>query len=149
MKFVLNDGGRAAAGYKGKAGDCCARAIAIVTALPYQEIYDAINAAAGSERTGKRKRGISSARGGVYKATARKLMENLGWQWTPTMAIGQGCTVHLRSDELPPGRLLVCVSHHYTAVIDGVIHDTYDCSRGGMRCVYGYFSKENPIRTAT
>jgi hypothetical protein len=27
-----------------------------------------------------------------------------------------------------------------TAVIDGVIYDTPDCSRGGTRCVYGYFS---------
>jgi|SRR5262245_25045412 len=26
------------------------------------------------------------------------------------------------------------------AVIDGVIHDTHDCSRDGTRCVYGYFS---------
>jgi hypothetical protein len=28
------------------------------------------------------------------------------------------------------------------AVIDGVIHDTYDPSRDGKRCVYGYFTKE-------
>lgn len=25
--------------------------------------------------------------------------------------------------------------------MDGVIHDTHDCSRKGSRCVYGYFSK--------
>jgi hypothetical protein len=31
------------------------------------------------------------------------------------------------------------VSRHAVAVIDGVIHDTYDCSRGGKRCVYGYW----------
>jgi hypothetical protein len=142
MMYVFNDGGRAAAGYKGQAGDCCARAVAIVTGRPYQEVYDAINAAAVNERTGKRKRGISSARAGVYGATARKFMLSLGWQWTPTMAIGQGCKVHLRANELPAGRLLVFVSKHYTAVIDGVIHDTHDCSRAGMRCVYGYFSKE-------
>jgi hypothetical protein len=24
-------------------------------------------------------------------------------------------------------------------VIDGVIHDTHDCSRNGTRCVYGYY----------
>jgi hypothetical protein len=28
-------------------------------------------------------------------------------------------------------------------VIDGVIHDTHDCSRGGTRCVYGYWRKED------
>jgi hypothetical protein len=26
-------------------------------------------------------------------------------------------------------------------VIDGVIHDTFDPSRGGTRCVYGYWIK--------
>ena len=57
------------------------------------------------------------------------------------MAIGQGCKVHLRADELPTGRLIVAVSKHITAVIDGVIHDTHDCSRSGTRCVYGYFTE--------
>jgi hypothetical protein len=46
----------------------------------------------------------------------------------------------LCASELPQGALLVKVSKHLTAVIDGVIHDTHDCSRGGTRCVYGYFS---------
>ena len=58
------------------------------------------------------------------------------------MFIGSGCKVHLRNDELPAGRLIVCLSRHYTAVIDGVIHDTHDPSRGGTRCVYGYWRKE-------
>jgi len=26
-------------------------------------------------------------------------------------------------------------------VLDGVIHDTHDPSRGGRRCVYGYWSR--------
>lgn len=34
--------------------------------------------------------------------------------------------VHLRADELPAGRLVVSVSKHYTAVINGVIRDTFD-----------------------
>jgi hypothetical protein len=55
------------------------------------------------------------------------------------MQIGSGCTVHLRPKELPAGRLVVSVSKHLTAVIDGVIHDTHDCSRRGTRCVYGYW----------
>jgi hypothetical protein len=62
-------------------------------------------------------------------------------KWTPTMQIGLGCKVHLKPDELPQGRLVVCVSRHYTAVIDGVIHDNHDCSRDETRCVYGYYTK--------
>jgi hypothetical protein len=58
------------------------------------------------------------------------------------MQIGSGCKVHLRSDELPIGRLVVGLSRHSAAVIDGVLHDTYDCSRRGTRCVYGYWSRE-------
>jgi len=137
--FQFDDGGRAAAGYGGKAGDCVVRAIAIATARPYQQIYDLVNRAAVHERTGKRKRGVSNARTGAYRTSIRRVMKSLGWVWTPTMQIGSGCTVHLREDELPPGRLVVSVSKHLTAVIDGVIHDTHDCSRRGKRCVYGYW----------
>jgi hypothetical protein len=61
------------------------------------------------------------------------------------MQIGSGCKVHLRADELPNGRLVVHTSRHSTAVIDGVIHDTYDPSRGGNRCVYGYWKLADPL----
>lgn len=141
MKWVFNDGGREAAGYRGTTGDCVCRAIAIATQRPYKEVYDLINAFSKNERTGKRKRGKSNARTGVYKNTIRKVMEHYGWKWIPTMQIGQGCKVHLRAEELPTGRLVVSVSKHETAVIDGVINDIYDCSRNGTRCVYGYYIK--------
>jgi hypothetical protein len=117
------------------------RAIAIATERPYQEIYELVNRAATRERTGKRKRGISNARTGVYKGSIHRVMKELGWEWTPTMQIGSGCKVHLRADELPAGRLVVSVSKHLTAMVDGVIYDTHDCSRRGTRCVYGFWSE--------
>jgi hypothetical protein len=43
MNYVYDDGGRAQAGYKGQAGDCTVRAIAIATELPYQEVYDELS----------------------------------------------------------------------------------------------------------
>jgi hypothetical protein len=140
MRFVFHDGGRAAAGYRGSTGDCVTRAIAIATGKPYQEVYDALNRLAEMERRSKRRRRRSSSRTGVYRATYQRYLQALGWRWTPTMTIGSGCQVHLRASELPQGALLVKVSRHLTAVIDGVIHDTHDCSRAGTRCVYGYFS---------
>jgi len=85
--------------------------------------------------------GRSSARNGVWKQTYRKFLEDLGWVFVPTMFIGSGCKVHLKSDELPNGNLIVNLSRHVAAVIDGVLHDTYDCSRDETRCVYGYFYK--------
>lgn len=141
MKYVYNDGGRNDAGYVGSTGDCATRAVAIVMGTKYQDVYDSINEYAQAERTGKRKRGRSNARTGVYRGTLHKLMIANGWEWVPTMFIGQGCKTHLKADELPGGRLLVSVSKHYTAVIDGVINDTSDPSRGETRCVYGYYKR--------
>ena len=141
IKLIINDGGRNEAGFTGATGDCVTRAIAIAFKKPYKEIYDLINATAQSERTGSRKRGKSNARKGVYKYTYKKIIEQLGGVWTPTMHIGSGCKVHLRADELPAtGRHILCVSKHACAWIDGVLHDTYDCSRDGTRCVYGYYT---------
>jgi hypothetical protein len=143
MQYVYNDGGRAAAGYKGRASDCVTRAIAIATGTDYQTVYDAINQAGKTERQVKGRR--STARQGVYKRTQRRFLAGLNWTWVPTMHIGQGCKVHLRKEELPSGKLIVAVSRHMTTVIDGVIHDTHDPSRGGTRCVYGYYHKpQNP-----
>lgn len=140
-QFQFNDGGRAAAGYKGTAGDCAVRAIAIATGLSYQQVYDDINTHASRERRGSKKRGVSNARTGVYKATVQRYMKQLGWRWVPTMQIGQGCQVHVRSSELPAGRLVLNLSKHFAAFVDGVLHDTYDCSRDGTRCVYGYWTQ--------
>lgn len=143
MEFNYNDGGRKNAGYKGDTGDCVCRAVCIATGLPYQQVYDVLangNATQRKSKHNKKQRSKSAANG---ITTRRKwfndYMTSLGFVWQPTMLIGQGCKVHLRSDELPAGRLVVNVSKHFTAVIDGVLNDTYDCSRDGTRCVYGYY----------
>ena len=141
MNLTFSDGGRAAAGYIGTTGDCVTRAIAIATEKPYQEVYDALNELAKTERTGKRKTKISNARTGVYRTSYERYLGLLGWTWKPTMTIGSGCKVHLKAEELPTGRLIVKVSKHLVAVIDGTIFDTHDPSRNGTRCVYGYWFK--------
>ena len=140
LGLIIDDGGRAAAGFKGKAGDCVTRAIAIASGIPYIEVYNALDVLAEQERPrGARRR--SSARTGVTRPTSAKYLRGLGATWTPTMGIGTGCTVHLRRDELPEeGRLVLSLSKHFAAYVDGVLHDTYDCSRRGTRCVYGYWT---------
>lgn len=148
IPFVVDDGGRAAAGFRGETSDCVTRAIAIATGLPYGMVYDAVNAAAVRERP-RQGRSRSRARTGVSKATTRRLMLSLAWVWTPTMAIGSGCRVHVRADELPAGRLVLQLSRHVAAVVDGVLHDTFDCSRDGTRCVYGYWSRDDSRSDAT
>lgn len=151
--FIQDDGGRTAAGFKGRAGDCVARSIAIAAGLPYAEVYAALAKGTGTQRASKRTaKRSASARAGIN--TGRKwfkdYMASLGFRWVPTMAIGSGCTVHLTADELPMGRLVVSVSGHMTAMVDGIIHDTYDPRRPDRvdgvlretRCVYGYWTTE-------
>lgn len=150
MRWVYDDGGRAAAGFKAKhASDCVCRAITIATGADYKVVYDALNKLATLEymhkgrigRSARAGKPISHANRGVHPWCYNKLLKALGWVWTPTMFVGQGCKVHLRDGELPAGRLIVKCSGHTVAVIDGVIHDTYDPSRDGTRCVYGWWSK--------
>jgi len=144
IMWVYDDGGRAAAGYKGKTGDCAVRATAIASGRPYREIYERINELAKRERRGKRKKTVSNARTGVHRVTMQRLMEELGATWTATMGIGTGCTVHVAMNELPAGRLVLSLSRHYAAVIDGVLYDSHDSSREGTRCCYGYWTLPEP-----
>jgi len=140
MKFIYDDGGRAAAGYSGTAGDCVCRAVAIATGRPYFMVHAELRKIGWGERR------IFRDEDGLYRSrsdtryTLREYMNDIGWRWVPIMKIGSGCTVHLRTGELPPApRLIARVTRHWVAVIHGVIRDTHDPSRGGMRCVYGYF----------
>ena len=150
LELKINDGGREAAGYKGKAGDCVVRSIAIVTNLPYQKfmmIFIKQMKTLEQHRELNLLRSLKqkndSPRTGTHRVVLKKYLQKLGWNWTPTMFIGQGCKVHLKKDELPSGTLIVSCSKHITVVKDGVLHDTYDCSRNGTRCVYGYWKKLN------
>lgn len=159
ITFVKDDGGRAAAGFKGDTGDCVTRAIAIAAQLPYREVYDALSHGQKNQSITKRyKRRKVSARNGVSvkRKWFKDYMQSIGFEWVPTMTIGSGCRVHLTEAELPEGRLVVSVAKHYTAVVDGVLRDTWDCSWTwkerhddeddpikiqGKKCVYGYWIK--------
>lgn len=142
MKFVFSDGGRSKYFKAENVGDCVTRAICNATGRDYKEVYRAINSMAKAERTEKHRGGKrSSSRDGVFKETWKRYLDSIGWVWHPTMKIGSGCQIHLREDELPKGKLIVSVSKHLTCVKDGVLYDTYDCSRNGTRCVYGYYTE--------
>ena len=150
LQLKFDDGGRAEAGYKGKAGDCVVRSVAIVTGFSYKKIYDDLYEANELFRTTSKtklakslKQKNDSPRTGTHRVVLKKYLQKLGWDWTPTMFVGQGCKVHLKKNELPSGTLIVSCSKHITVVKNGVLHDTYDCTRSGTRCVYGYWSKSN------
>jgi hypothetical protein len=138
LSYVYDDGGRAAAGFKGKTGDCVTRAVAIATGLPYKDLYDEIIELAKSERPRKPKV-RSHPRTGVWPQTTRKLMEAHGFIKVVTKGIGTGCIAHLLPDELPDGIVVANVSRHEVAVIDGVVHDISNPTRDGTRDVSSYW----------
>ncbi len=126
MKFVFDDGGRAAAGFKRHTNDCVARAIAIATGQPYRLVLSRLTEGIQTQRLGRKgqKKDTSIAQGvRIQRKWFKDYMKSLGWAWTPTMGIGTGCKVHLQSGELPTGRLIVNVSQHLVAVIDGVCQE--------------------------
>lgn len=145
--FKLNDGGRTQAGYKGAASDCFTRSAAIVTGLPYRQVYDEVNRLGKQEHVTKRKAKRSNARTGVYRVTEEHFMAAQGFVRVPCMAIGKGTTVTLEPSQLPnTGPIMVSVSRHYTAIVDGVLQDTYDPRRYNgtdsgrcTRTVYAYW----------
>jgi len=148
LEFKYDDGGRSNAGYKGVAGDCVVRSIAIAANLSYKKVYEDLYQANEIFRTTSKtklarslKQKNDSPRMGTHRVVLKKYLLQLGWKWTPTMFIGQGCKIHLKKNELPNGTLIISCSKHITVVKEGILHDTYDCSRNGTRCVYGYWTK--------
>ena len=127
MNYVYNDGGRAAAGYKGKAGDCVARAITIATGGDYKTIYKKI--AAANKDFGY----AASARNGVHKSVSGPLLKSLGFVWhAAPKFVGRKA----RCSDLPAGIVIAKQAHHLVAVINGVPHDTFDSTN---KMVYGYW----------
>lgn len=140
MPYIQHDGGREAAGYRGAAGDCVTRSICVVTGLPYKQVYGAMRRLAKFEREGDRLKGWwrSHPRKGIdtRRAWFVRYMGRLGFEWVP-MPVG----TMLVQDTFGKGVYVVSLCKHYTAVVDGIIYDTYNPSRGKKRRVYGYWRR--------
>lgn len=124
--FVQTDGGRSQY-FKGAAGDCAPRAMAIALQLDYKQCYNEL-AEAHRARTGKK-----TARNGIYKDDFGAVLKRHGWVWHPApKLVGRKA----RYSDLPQGRVIARMARHFTAVIDGVVHDVWDCRE---KMVYGYW----------
>ena len=129
LGYVYHDGGRSNYFKAGNVGDCVIRALAIIKGMNYKEVYDTVKSIVGE-----------SPRNGVPRKKLQNVMKHFGGVWVPLSGIGTGCKAHLAAYEIPMSGKIICnVSKHVTAVIDGVNYDTYDSSRNGTRCVYGYW----------
>lgn len=156
MRWQFNDGGRSEAGFPGDTGDCVCRAIAIATDQPYAEVYAELTTLGWNccepwnpcYRTNEdywlehscyydpatdillfeedfrdsciwRESDGSRISPGEERWRIDNYLKSLGWEWTEASEFHLG--------ELPAGRLVVAMPGHLVAVIDGVIHDTFDC----------------------
>ena len=129
MPYVETDGGRSLY-FKGIAGDCVVRAIALATNIDYKEVYNHLKAKMGRGK---------SPRNGVPRKIYHDFILSLGFEWIPYTSIGSGCRVHLNQDELPEGTMICRLSKHLCCVKDYIIYDTYH--PGNNRCVYGVYLK--------
>lgn len=120
LPWVYDDGGRADAGFKGRAGDCVTRAIAIAAGLPYRQVYDLVHEAG---RTAGR---ASAARTGVPSAVSAAILTEWGWEYRPLVCDA----AHLTAEDMPdvPVFIAALKRRHWSAVIDGVIHDTWNAA---------------------
>lgn len=162
FRFNQNDGGRAAAGFKRKAGDCGVRAAAIALGYDYAEVHDDLEQAAADYRDSHRNRvarriavdGTNPDKGVWRQVLHSYLVEN-DFKWMSCKSVGQPETVHVRPDELytfheanvcrpatPDTVFVLRVSRHFTTVIGGELHDTFLCDRDGTRMVYGYWWRD-------
>lgn len=131
LEYKYNDGGRSQYYKTSMVRDCVTRAIAIASNKDYKEIYNLVKSYLKPKK---------SPNNGVPNKLVKKIMTDLGYQWVSKMSIGTGCTTHLSQDEIPMDKIIICnVSRHVVAVVNGVVNDTFDCTRDGNRCVYGYW----------
>lgn len=130
--FLPTDAGRSTSRRPRQSNDCTVRALALVTGLPYDEVYD--RCALEGRKCGKGmhlKDWLPAATVGGYR-----------FVWTPFPAIkGQRRMNPVTfARKYPEGRFILRLSKHVVACVNGVIMDTSE-NQGpmglGWRCVYG------------
>ena len=120
IRYEYNDGGREAAGYKGKAGDCVVRAIAIISGKSYRDIY---RACAEANSKAKRGNGVRSARNGVWKDAYEVVMKALGFE---KIKLGRGGRPTFSEAHERYGNCVVKTTRHLAAIKDGALQDIFD-----------------------
>ncbi|MDE2932745.1 MAG: hypothetical protein OXS47_02605 [Chloroflexota bacterium] len=127
--YVFDDGGRSESGFSGDTGDCAVRAIAIVTATPYGDVYRRMAACmklAGYGASGNAYR--QRPRRGVRPAISARRIQDLvkasyGLQPVklargPRPSYSEAWALH--------GDCVVSTSRHVAAIVAGDLRDTFD-----------------------
>ena len=139
IDFIINDGGRYAAGFKGETGDCEARAIVNATGWDYQTVYDFIANEMAEAGFGKsanayylgarqmakfRANGNKKTRG---KPNARKVQDNILTKLGFTkVKLPKGPRPTYTEAHATYGNCVVTTRKHFCALANGALQDTFD-----------------------
>jgi len=127
--FVYDDAGRKDAGFKGRSNDCAVRSVAIALAMRYKDAQKVVK-----EFSAKGKLGSKAISGGVFKEDLDAALLSLGWVWHKA-PVFKGRKA--RYSDIP-GVAILRMAKHFSAVVDGELHDTWDSSD---KMVYGYWAR--------
>ncbi|AUZ86111.1 hypothetical protein [Methylophaga nitratireducenticrescens] len=128
--WIKNDGGRSNY-FKGTAGDCAARAMAIALGIDYKQCYDEL-AKQHQQTTGQK-----TARNGIFKKDFEKVLNAHGWHWC-SAPVFDGRKA--KCSDLT-GIVIARQAKHYVAVINGIAHDIFDSTD---KMVYGFWQQGSP-----
>ena len=109
--------------------DCVKRSIALTTGISYKDVKKGLN----------EHKKITGAKAFNEKGNPGSYMENaLGFPRTIAQKRSDGTreTVEEFARSHPKGRYVVSVVGHWTACIDGIIYDTWDCSKEKVNFAY-------------
>lgn len=112
-------------------GDCAIRALANSTGCSWLDAFDWLTARARADYN------VINDAGGV-----RKWLKDAGCVWTACKAVkGQKrMTCEGFAETHPRGRFFIQVANHFTACVDGVILDAWNC---GESAVVGFFAMDD------
>ena len=102
--------------------DCVKRSLALTTGISYRDIQSGLNS----------HKKVTGAKIFYEKGNPRSYVENiLGFKRIDIKKElgGMSLTVAQFAIRHPKGRYVVSIRGHWTACIDGVIYDTWDCSK--------------------
>jgi len=120
--FIFNDGGRATSRRPRQRDDCTVRALAIALRIPYDDAYDQL---AGAGR--KCSRGFRLSDWLNDQPFARRIS-------FPAVKGERRMNPARFCKDYPTGTYIAKVAKHTFAVVDGVVHDTFENSPD--RCIY-------------
>lgn len=129
MNWIYHDpGGRA----EPELYDCFTRACSIALNYGYSDVWSDLSHMAAMESL-KGRQGRSHPDKGINHRVIEAYMKLKNWKWVAGP---------FKWSELPKrGTVIVYLKWHLAAVVNGVLHDTYDSSRNGKSKVYGYYKR--------